>query len=166
MNLEIITAAADAIAAVAVVASLIYLGRQIHIANLQSQAAARYSFLDAYGVANSTIATSTEASSVFHRGLTEGELSDAEMVQFTVLVGAFINTWSVMYDLHQEKQLPDSQWKIVQTDIQALFGEGGGRRVWEELGQHNVSEQFARFVNELLASEPRAYEFIRGQHDQ
>lgn len=49
MNIEFVTAAADAVAAIAVVVSLVYLGRQIHISNVQSQAAARYSFLDAYG---------------------------------------------------------------------------------------------------------------------
>ena len=56
MNIEFVTAAADSIAAIAVVVSLVYLGRQIHISNIQSKAAARYSFLDAYGAGNATIA--------------------------------------------------------------------------------------------------------------
>ncbi len=161
MNIEFVTAAADAVAAIAVVVSLVYLGRQIHISNVQSQAAARYSFLDAYGAGNATIASSTEASSVFYRGLTEGELSDAEKVQFTVLVGTFLNIWSVMYDLHQEGQLPESQWVIVKTDIHSLFGRGGGLKFWQDVGQRNVSPAFAGFVNGMLSSGSRAYDFIR-----
>ena len=42
MNIEIFSVVADAVAAIAVVVSLVYFGRQIHISNLQSQAAARY----------------------------------------------------------------------------------------------------------------------------
>ena len=161
MNIEFVTAAADAVAAIAVVVSLAYLGRQIHISNLQSQAAARYSFLDAYGAGNATIASSTEASSVLHRGLTEGELSDAEKVQFTVLVGTFLNIWSVMYDLHQEGQLPESQWIIVKTDIHSMFGGGGGLKFWRDVGERNVAPEFAGFVNEMLSSGSSPYDFIR-----
>jgi hypothetical protein len=161
MDIELVTAAADAVAAIAVVVSLVYLGRQIHISNLQSQAAARYSFLDAYGAGNATIANSTEASSVFYRGLSGGELSDAEKVQFTVLVGTFLNIWSVMYDLHQEGQLPESQWVIVKTDIHAMFDEGGGRQFWQDIGQNNVSPEFAAFVSGMLSSDNKAYSFIR-----
>jgi len=161
MNIEFVTAAADAVAAIAVVVSLAYLGRQIHISNLQSQAAARYSFLDAYGAGNAAIASSTEASSVLYRGLSEGELSDAEKVQFTVLVGTFLNIWSVMYDLHQEGQLPESQWIIVRTDIHSMFGGGGGLKFWQDVGERNVSPEFAGFVNEMLSSGSSPYDFIR-----
>ena len=161
MNIEFVTAAADAVAAIAVVVSLAYLGRQIHISNLQSQAAARYSFLDAYGAGNAAIASSTEASSVLYRGLSGGELSDAEKVQFTVLVGTFLNIWSVMYDLHQEGQLPESQWIIVRTDIHSMFGGGGGLKFWQDVGERNVSPEFAGFVNEMLSSGSSAYDFIR-----
>ena len=161
MNIEIFSVVADAVAAIAVVVSLVYLGRQIHISNLQSQAAARYSFLDAYGAGNATIANSTEASSVLHRGLTQGELSDAEKVQFTVLVGTFLNIWSVMYDLHEEGQLPESQWIVVKTDIHSMFGGGGGLNFWQDIGQKNVSPEFAGFVNEMLSSGSSPYDFIR-----
>jgi len=161
MNIEFVTAAADAVAAIAVVVSLAYLGRQIHISNLQSQAAARYSFLDAYGAGNAAIASSTEASSVLYRGLSGGELSDAEKVQFTVLVGTFLNIWSVMYDLHQEGQLPESQWIIVRTDIHSMFCGGGGLKFWQDVGERNVSPEFAGFVNEMLSSGSSPYDFIR-----
>jgi hypothetical protein len=161
MDLEIVTAAADAVAAIAVVASLVYLGRQIHIANLQSKAAARYSFLDAYGVANATIAASTEASTVLHKGLAEEELTEGEAVQFTVLIGQFLNTWCVMFDLHREGQLPKSQWMVVKTDIHALFSAGGGLEFWRRIGEKNVSSDFAAFVNALIAEESRPYEFLR-----
>ena len=161
MNLELIATIAEAVAAIAVVASLVYLGRQIHVSNLQSRAAARYSFLDAYGIANATIANSTEASSVFRRGLAGGELSESESVQFTVLVGQFLNTWSVMFDLHQEGQLPESQWTVVRTDILALFSTAGGRAFWRDIGEKNVSVEFAAFVNGMLSSDEIAYEFLK-----
>jgi hypothetical protein len=105
VNWEVIGSTGEWAGAIAVVASLLYLARQIKLANLQSQALARYSFLDAYGPANATIGGSQDSASVFHPGLSGDDLNEGERMQFIVLLGQFSNTWSVMYDLHQEGQL-------------------------------------------------------------
>ena len=58
MTWEMIGATGEWAAAIAVVASLLYLARQIKLANQQSKGAARYSFLSAYGLANAAIGES------------------------------------------------------------------------------------------------------------
>lgn len=150
MNWNIIAATGEWAGAVAVVASLLYLARQIKLANRQSRAAARYSFLDAYGTANAVIAATTESSSVFRRGLDDGELSDDERMQFAVQLGQFLNTWSVMYDLHREGELPENQWDLVRSDMLAAFHTPGGSRFWSTLGRSNAPEDFRGFVDDLL----------------
>ena len=160
MNWEIIGAMGEWAGAIAVVASLLYLARQIHLVSLQSQAAARYSFLDAYGMANATIANSKEAARVFHRGLEGEELSEGEQMQFIVMVGQFLNTWGVMYDLHQEGQLPDSQWIVVRTDLLALFTTPGGNRFWQEIGRLNVADDFKKWVDDLIGGGEESYPFL------
>ena len=112
-------------------------------------------------MANATIATSTENSTVLLRGLTEGNLSAGEAMQFTVMIGQFLNTWSVMFDLYREKQLPESQWIVVRTDIRAIFGDGGGLTFWREVGHRNVSPEFAACVDEILAADEQGYTFVR-----
>ncbi|MEP4484998.1 MAG: hypothetical protein ABJ013_05175 [Halioglobus sp.] len=160
MNWEIVASTGEWAGAIAVVASLLYLTRQIHISNLQSQAAARYSYLDAYGMANATIATSKESASVFERGLEGGELVEGERLQFIVMLGQLLNTWGVMYDLHQEGQLPESQWFVVRTDIKASFSTEGGKRFWEKIGRLNVSPEFAKWVEELLKNTEPTYSML------
>ncbi len=160
MNWEIVASTGEWAGAIAVVASLLYLARQIHFSNLQSQAAARYSFLDAYGQANTTIAASRESAAVFERGLEGGELADGERLQFIVMLGQFLNTWGVMYDLHQEGQLPESQWLVVRSDIHASFSTAGGRRFWDEIGRLNVSTAFAQSVEELLNEGEAPYSML------
>lgn len=157
MNWDIIAATGEWAGAIAVVASLLYLGRQIHLANLQFRSAARYSFLDAYGTANATISHSRDAAGVFRRGMDGEDLDPDERMQFTVQVGQFLNTWSVMYDLHNEGQLPENQWEIVRTDILALFTSPGGRWFWDAIGKANVTSTFRDWINTLIESETATY---------
>ena len=103
--------------AVAVVASLVYPGRQIHQANAHSQADPHYSFLDAYGQMNLTVAATKELASIFRRGMQGLDLDEDETVQYFVLLGQFLNTWSVLFDLYKERHLPDTQWTVIRKDI-------------------------------------------------
>ena len=163
MTWEMIGATGEWAAAIAVVASLLYLARQIKLANQQSKAAARYSFLNAYGLANAAIGESKESASIVRRGLDNDELDPDERMQFIVLLGQFMNTWSVMYDLHQENQLPENQWYVVRTDIHAAFGTPGGKAFWQELGKFNSPRKFAAFVDELIDSGDVPFDLL-GDH--
>ena len=166
MNWEIVSATGEWAGAIAVVASLLYLARQISLSNRQSQASARYSFLEDYGQANSAISGTKESASVFRRGLL-GELTDDdEKMQFTVLLGQFLNTWSVMYDLHEEGQLPGNQWALVSSDIHACFATTGGRKFWEESGKLNVHSDFANYVDNLLGSQEPSYAILPADTSQ
>ena len=160
MNLETVSVLAEWISTIAVVVSLLYLARQIHISNIQSQAAARYSFLDAYAQVNAVMASSKDAASVFFRGLEEKQLDEAERGQFLVQLGQFLNIWIVMFDLHREKQLPASQWVVVKSDLLVCFSAKGGYRFWQEVGRHNGSPEFTQWVDALLASNEKPYPFL------
>ncbi|MDJ0657451.1 MAG: hypothetical protein QNJ40_25035 [Xanthomonadales bacterium] len=163
MNWEIIGATGEWAAAITVVASLLYLARQIRIANQQSQAAARYSFLDAYGQANAAIGESRESAAIFRRGLAREDLDPDEFMQFFVLLGQFLNTWNVMYYLHQENQLPSTQWHIVETDIQAALSTPGGRAFWQEIGKPNSPKGFIKCVDDLISVDEAPYQILGEQ---
>jgi hypothetical protein len=151
---------AEIFGAVAVVASLVYLGRQIHQTNAQSQADARYSFLEAYGQMNLAIAQNKDLASVFRRGSQDLELDEDEAIQFFVLLGQFLNTWSVLFDLHVERHLPDSQWIAIRKDMIAMLSTQGGRAFWNDVGRLGVHNDFANEVEKLLASEETSYEIV------
>ena len=160
MTWEMIGATGEWAAAIAVVASLLYLARQIKLANQQSKGAARYSFLSAYGLANAAIGESKESASIFRRGLENDGLDPDERMQFIVLLGQFLNTWSVMYDLYQERQLPENQWHVVRTDIHAAFSTPGGKAFWQELGRSNSPQGFVAFVDGLIDSKDVPFQIL------
>ena len=153
MNWEIVSATGEWAGAIAVVASLLYLARQISLSNRQAQASARYSFLAAYGQANTAISVTKDSASVFRRGMMDEITNDDEQTQFMVQLGQFLNTWSVMYDLHEEGQLPGNQWTLVSSDIHACFVTKGGRKFWEKKGKLNVHSSFVSYVDNLLEGE-------------
>jgi len=160
MNWEAVGAVAEILGAVAVVASLLYLGRQIHQANAQSQAGARYSFIDAYGQLNLTVAGNKELASVFRRGMQGLDLDEDEAIQYFAFLGQFLNTRSVLFDLHIERQLPDTQWTNIRKDIITLLSSSGGRSFWEDVGKLGVHDDFRNEVEKILASEETSYKIV------
>ena len=160
MNWEVVSSTGEWAGAIAVVATLFYLARQIRLSNLQSQAAARYSFLDAYGPAVTAISATKAASSVYRRGLMNKLEDEDEEMQFIVLLGQFANTWSVMFDLYQEGQLPQNQWTLVSADILSAFSTPGGFIYWDKIGRSNVHGEFAEYVEQLLSSTQTTYSML------
>ena len=158
MNWDALGAIGELVGAVAVVVTLIYVARQIHQVNAQSQASARYSFIEAYSDMNTSISNNRELASVFRRGFAGEELDEDERMQFFTLVGQFLNTWSVLFDLHREGLLPENQWVMVRKDIISLFSEPGGRAFWERVGRLGVHEAFRDAVDEALESGEASYE--------
>jgi len=122
MNWEIVGATGEWVGAMAVVASLVYLTSQIRLSNQQSQSAARYSFLDAYGQLHASLIESKQASSVYRRGLA-GEALD-----------------------------PDGQWFIVRADLHSTLSTIGGREYWTRLGTVGTQPEFVEMVDRLLNS--------------
>lgn len=91
------------------------------------------------------------------RGFKGLELDEDENYQFFALVGQFLNTWSALYDLHQEGLLPENQWTMIRKDIITLSTEAGGRSFWEKHGKHGVHDAFRNAVDEALASDEASY---------
>lgn len=160
MNWDALGAIGELIGAMAVVVTLLYVGRQIHQANAQSQATARYSFIEAYGHMNTTIAGSKKVASIFRRGLKGQEMDEDEDMQFFALIGQFLNSWSTLFDLHADGLLPENQWTMVRLDIITMLSAPGGKGFWEQHGQFGVHEAFRDAVNETLASDEESYEML------
>ena len=160
MNWEAIGAIGELIGAIAVIITLLYVGRQIHQANAQTQAMSRYSLIEALGEINLLIAGSKQNASVMRRGLQNESLDPDESIQFFTMMGQFVNTSSVLFDLHNDGLLPDNQWVLFRKDIISLFREPGGHRFWNEVGRLGVHHEFRDAVDEVLASEESSYKVV------
>lgn len=157
MNWDALGAIGEVIGAIAVVVTLLYVARQIRQASAQTQAQARYSFIEAYGEMNTSITNSKEVASIFRRGIMGDELDADEYYQFFALIGQFINTWSVLFDLHRDGLLPESQWTMVRKDIITMMNEPGGREFWQKHGRGAVHDAFRDAIDEVLESGETSY---------
>lgn len=81
-------------------------------------------------------------------------------MQFHIQLGQFMNTRSVMYDLHTEGQLIETQWFLVSSNSATFFPTNAGRSFWERLGRINGHPSFAHFVDELLQSGRTLYPLV------
>lgn len=160
MNWDALGAIGEIVGAVAVVVTLLYVARQIRQANAQTQAQARYSFVEAYGHMNTSVVGNKAVASVFRRGLQGKDLDEDEHIQFFALIGQFLNTWSVLYDLHEDGLLPENQWTMVRKDIITMLSEPGGREFWERVGHLGVHDAFRDAANKALASDETSYEMV------
>ena len=139
--------------------TLIYLAIQSRSINKQSQAEARYAFVDAMADINVGIGSSKQVASAWRRGLESTEnLDEDERMQFFMFVGQYANSWAVMYQLHQDRMLPDAQWQIIRNDIISILSSGGGKSFWETGGNAAFDPSFVQWVNEELNTDDRPYD--------
>jgi hypothetical protein len=108
---------------------------------------------------NTVIAQNKETASVWRRGLVDvASLDEDEKMQFLMLVGQYTNLWSVMHQLHNNNQLPETQWQVVRNDIASIMKSDGGKFFWKMGGEQAFDEDFAAFINEELATPDMPYD--------
>ena len=147
---------------VLVFVTLIYLAIQTRNINKQSQAEARYAFVDAMAEINVGIGQSKQTASVWRRGLESVEsLDEDERMQFFMFVGQYANSWAVMYQLYQERMLPDTQWMIVRNDVVSILSSDGGKSFWETGGKTAFDAGFVQWVSDELTAGDRPYDMTR-----
>lgn len=159
MNWDALGAVGEAMSSLLVLATLLYVAIQTRDLKKQSQAEARYAFVDAVADINMAIAQSKETASVWRRGLESAEGLDAdERMQFLMLVGQCANLWSVMHQLYADQLLPETQWIIVRNDLRSILGSDGGMYFWKNGGEAAFDKSFADFVRAELESGVRPYD--------
>lgn len=138
------------VAVVLVAPTLVYLAFQVRQNTLQMRAAARFQWVEASGQMNALIAGDTAAASVFRRGWDNPDgLDDDERMQFLVHLGQFMQIYSTMYELHQEKLLPDTQWHNCRKDMIGVMNCPGGLWVWETFGRKGLDPAFVAYMEAL-----------------
>jgi hypothetical protein len=139
--------------------TLVYLAIQTRNINKQSQAEARYAFVESMADINVGIAQSKQTASVWRRGLDSIEnLDDDERMQFFMFVGQYANSWAVMHQLHEDLMLPATQWEIVRNDVVSILSSNGGNAFWKGGGEAAFDPGFAQWVNAELAAGDQPYD--------
>ena len=160
MTLEQYAYLAEILGTATVVISLIYLAVQVRHGITQSQAEARYAFVQATSDINMTIAQDKQIASVWRRGLEDpGELDSDETMQLWMLIGQYCNAWLVMHQLHIDGQLAKNQWHVVNNDVAAILCSAGGRAFWK-IGRGAFDPEFRRFVDDVHDNGEQPYDML------
>lgn len=151
------------VAVVLIAPSILYLALQVRQNTLQLRATARFQWVEASGQFNALTAGSLQAASVFRRGWDDPDkLDDDERMQFLVHLGQFMQIYSTMYELHQEKLLPDTQWHNCRKDMISVMNSPGGLWVWETFGRHGLSPDFAAYMEGLRDAGDSSFDLTSG----
>jgi hypothetical protein len=146
------------LAVVALVPSVIYLAIQVRQNTLQARANASYQFLEATGQINTTALGSKQVASVIRRGLASYDALDGdEKLQFLWFVGQHLTIHNTVFELYQNKMLPESQWHPVKKDILTLLATVGGRQVWDDFAKQGLTPKFVDYVEALQTSGEESY---------
>lgn len=158
MTLNDVYLISQIIAVVLVAPTIIYLALQVRQNTAQLRAVARNQFLEATGQLNALGAGSKQVASMYRRGLADlASLDDDEQMQFFGFVGHFFQIYSVMFELHQDGLLPDSQWHAAKKDMLALLDTKGGMTLWESFGREGLSPPFVSYIDKLRAEDGRSF---------
>ena len=159
MTLNDINIFSQIVAAILVVPTLLFLALQVRQNTKQLKAAARFQFVEATGQMNAGIANAKQAASVYRRGTGDYESLDAdERCQFFFFIAQQMQIHSVMFELHGDGLLPETQWHNVRKDILTIVRSPGGRRVWEDFARTGLDPKYVAFVDRLVASEEDTYD--------
>ena len=128
MNWQAIGAIGEIVGALAVVATLIYLAKQIRIQNRANEAASFDGLMDGFNQLNSMLATDKGLYRIFMTGLNRPEtLDDDEAGQFTALLRMYMNGNHKLFEAYKRGAVPEQIWHDMATQAAELWYSPGGQ---------------------------------------
>lgn len=154
MNWEAVGAVAESLGAIGVVATLIYLSKQVRENTASLRRATTHDALRSVADFNQFVAGDPALVDLFWRGTANpAELSAEEWHRFVSVASTLIRKFELLYLDHVDGTLSDDIWEAQANNIRTWMVKPGVVRWFEELGPH-VHPSFRTFVTAL----PTPYE--------
>ena len=152
MNWDAIGAVGEILGAVAVFASLLYLGAQIRTQNKESRLASIREYSKSLNHINGRIAADSKLASIWHQGITQGleTLSDDDAVQFSAYLIEVFRIWEGAYFQFHDEDLDERLWNSVKTQMSDLVSTKTFRQWWPIRSRY-FSEDFRNYIDNLEA---------------
>lgn len=161
MNWEQAGALGEIIGAVAVVLSLVYLARQIHIQNQESRATAVHQVIEGYRSSVSEL-LDPDMAEIWVLGIEDfNQLSTPRRLRFVVYLTVTLRSFENAYFQWRQGRLETDIWKsllaaLIDVKSTAAFG------VFWKMRRHHFRPEFADYV-EKLESGDYSYLFTHGE---
>jgi len=152
VNWTAVAAVSDAVGAVAVVFSLIYLAIQIRAQNRESRAASIHDILEAFRTVQSPLAEESNAQ-LYIKAMEDFEsLSDAERLRLITLMVSVVRVWEEAFHQHKMGRLDDELWRAIVAQYSNFIAVGFAPQLWN-LRRHAFTESFQQFVDQIQAGQ-------------
>lgn len=152
MSLEQYAYLGQLVAAIAVVASLLFLGVQIRASSSAARQTASHTVLAGQAEVLRVISSSTEAGRIWRTGLQDiSNLLPDERVRFNSTIRLLLLFWEEQYHLMQQGQLDEWLAHYLHSTLPEVLGSPGGSQYLRERG-HWLHPTFRAFVERVVAS--------------
>jgi len=142
----------ELLAAVATIATLIYLARQLRANTAAVQGDARRAHRGASSATNLLIASDTELSALFNAGLRDfSALSPEHHTQFTFLMTELIGSWQAAYEEFESEIVDEKPLQRHSAAHVPFLRMPGGRKWWDTYGSRYPST-FRDYVDSQIAT--------------
>ena len=132
MNVQDLGAIGELVAAIATVATLVYLAIQIRQNSRSVDAATEDGVTTRFNDINMLVGSNPELGQLLMTGLDQPEtLSEAESIQFSFLWRCYMNQYFSLHQLHKQGVLPAERWEIYAREA-ALWISTPGGAIWKQ----------------------------------
>jgi len=164
MNWDAISAIAEIIGAVLIIASMIYVARQLSQTNTMMRVNAASERLERDYDIVEPIIESRELAEIWLKGGSEYEsLGPADQQRLLFLERRAIMLWHHQYMLRQQGLMPDASWKETVWMMKTLGRRQVIREAWRIFGE-GFNTEFQDFINEVFAVADREFSEERKAH--
>jgi len=155
MDWEAIGAVADAIGAIGVMASLVYLSVQVRASTRASAVEAKLTSTRLLTDFIDQLIQTPELDALFRRGLADlGSLSQADLHRFSNLSLKAFWYFSAGWFQHRAGTLTDDDWHEIRAVIRFWLRGPGVRAWWARLGRASFGPEFRAFIDaEIVLSD-------------
>lgn len=127
VNWDAISATAEVIGAVGMLASLIYLAIQIRHNSSSVDASTEDGVVSGFNEINLIIGADSKLAALFMKGLeTPDDLNNDEATQFSFLFSSYINQYSRLCILYLKGSFPEDRWETYARELAYLISTPGG----------------------------------------
>lgn len=151
MNWDAIAAAAEILAAVGVIISLLYLGQQIRNQTLETRLAFANEFVNQLNLVYSDLSTNAQLSELWVKGLQDfSALSPPQRAQFSAFAGRLLRIVESVFHQYRWGRIDDTVWNGIDTSVGDLCGYPGMKEWWSTRA-HWFSDEFNSHIKSYVA---------------
>jgi len=151
MNWDALGAIAEALGALGVILTLLYLVTQIK-QNTKALKVATYSTnRKSLNETSHLVASNNDVLRVMHLALhnRESEFSEEDETRFSFFVTSMLRTWEESYFLKNENLIDDQAWNRIETSLKRVVSLNYFKRYWQSQ-EFSFDERFTVYVDALM----------------